>query len=295
MFGYVNPDKPELKIREFEVYRSYYCAVCKAIGRRSGQIPRLVLNYDLAFLALLLDALDAKPNMSRLERCIAHPIRKHAIAVSNPVIEYSADMNVLLAYYSLKDQWHDDRSLPGAAGMIALSYSAKKAGLRWQVQSEMMKAELEKLQSLENSRCPQIDEAAEPFAKIMETLFSFPDIEDDATKKGLSWLGYNLGRWIYLVDAVDDLEDDVKNQNYNPILIQYGFGYGDFQNESVQSFRKRIEEKLEFSLFYTLSEVDKSLKVLHIKKNEPLLENIIESGLANKSNIILRGCKESHE
>jgi hypothetical protein len=282
VFGYVNPDKPELKLREYEVYKAYYCAVCKAVGRNSGQAARLSLSYDLSFLALLLDALDPVPDHILRERCVAHPTRRHAVIAPDPAVFYAADMNVLLAYYNLRDKWIDEHSLPGAAGTLMLARAARKAGTRWPEQAAGIRARLAELQELEAAGCGSVDEAAEPFARIMEILFGCPLVKDAATRKGLAWLGYNIGRWIYLVDALDDLEDDRRNGSYNPLLKQYGL-----LNEPIAEFMERNREQMEFALLYSLSEADKALKVLDIRKNREILENVIEAGLIRKTDDVL--------
>ena len=286
MFGYVNPDRPELKVREYEVYRAYYCAVCKAIGRGAGQVPRLALHYDLAFLALLLDALSPMPNLLLQQRCVAHPARKHAIAAPTPVIAYAADMNVLLTYENLIDKWKDTRNVPGAVGALALACGAAKTARRWPDQVKEIRAQLERLNALEKAACDAADEAAEPFARIMETLFSCPLIQEETTRKGLGWLGYNLGRWIYLIDAFDDLEEDAKKGTYNPYLRQYAY-----EGQPIAEFRGKVREQAAFSLLYSLSEADKALKVLPIHKNEEILDNVLESGLVRRTDEVLAGLR----
>ncbi len=287
MFGYVNPDKPELRMREYEVYRAYYCAVCKAIGRQVGQISRLALSYDLSFLALLLDALDPAPNRLLHQRCVAHPTRRHAIASSTPVIGYAADMNVLLAYENLRDKWTDERSIPGAAGSLALAMGARKAARRWPGQVEAIRSQLVALADLEKAGCESSDEAAEPFAHIMEILFSCPLITNEAVRKGLGWLGYNLGRWIYLLDAFDDMGKDAEQGCYNPYLRQYGY-----KGEPMPAFRETVRERVSFSLLYSLSEADKALKVLDIRKNAEILDNVMEAGLIKRTDAVLGGAAD---
>ena len=110
MFGYVEPDKPELKIRDFELFRGYYCGVCKSMGKRYGQVSRLSLNYDLAFLAVLLDSISGEMPDGKIERCIVHPIRKRCVIRHNRFIDYAADMNIVLTYYNLRDKWTDEKT-----------------------------------------------------------------------------------------------------------------------------------------------------------------------------------------
>jgi len=103
MFGYILPEKPELKIKEYEIFRAYYCGVCKSIGDRFGQITRISLNYDSAFLALLLDSISRENVKIRKEKCFIHPLKKLFVARDSEVIDYASDINIILAYHNLKD------------------------------------------------------------------------------------------------------------------------------------------------------------------------------------------------
>jgi len=284
MFGYVEPDKPELKIREFDVFRGYYCSLCKTIGKRYGQIPRLSLSYDLTFLYILLDATSAFPLGGRRERCIAHPMKKRFRVFSNIFAEYASDMNVILTYYSLKDKWDDEKSLLGGTGSLALKMAFNKARKLHPEKCSAIEGYLKDLRTLEKNKCDSVDEAAEPFASLMRELFECGHIKDESTRKTLGWMGYNLGRWIYLIDAFDDLSKDIKHKSYNPILCQY-----DFNGEDVESFKERVRKALNFNLTYSLSEIEKAYSLLDIEKNKGILDNILYSGLIVKTDAILQG------
>ncbi len=135
-----------------------------------------------------------------------------------------------------------------------------------------------------------MDEASEPFAGIMQKVFEYP-AEPDSVKKILGWIGYNLGKWIYLLDAYDDIEDNIKRGAYNPLVIQFRYG----ENENVESFRERIKKEVEFILVYSLSEMEKAFSLLDAKKNKGILENIIYRGLLEKTRQVLEmgaGCDE---
>jgi hypothetical protein len=291
MFGYVEPDKPELKIREFDVFRGYYCGVCKSIGRRYGALPRLSLNYDLAFLAVLLDSAQADMTQGKLERCIAHPIKKHFVIAGNRFIDYASDMNIILSYYNLKDKWIDEKKLLGAAGMLAFRRAFKKARKRNAEKCEAIEGFLAELDELEKRNCDSMDEAAEPFASIMRTIFECPHVEDDGTRKALGWLGYNIGKWIYILDAWDDLEKDIKTGSYNPIAAQYRFEGGD-----VNEFKAGVRERIDFNLTYAMSESEKAYSLAGIVKNGGIIDNIIYSGLIVKTDKVLQGrCRKNEK
>ncbi len=290
MFGYITPDKPELKIREFEVFRGYYCGVCKSIAKRAGHRSRCVLSYDTAFLALLLDSLQKIPVTGSLKRCFVHPLKKRFIVADNPAVEYASDINILLAYYNLKDKWQDEKKLLGPAGMLLLRKGFNRVKRKYPLLVQGVQSELDSLQQLEQQRCAFMDEVSEPFAGLMRKVFEFGS-ENAAEREALGWIGYNLGKWIYLMDAYEDIEDNIKSGSYNPLLTQ--FHYGD--KEDVQVFRQRIREKTEFILIYSLSEMEKAFSLLDIQKNQGILENIVYQGLLVKTRNVLEigaGCDE---
>ena len=290
MFGYVEPDKPELKIREFDIFRGYYCSLCKTIGKRYGQVSRLTLSYDLTFLYILLDALSPLPMGGRRVRCIAHPIKKRFVIFSNIFAEYTSDMNIILTYYNLKDKWADEKNLIGGTGALALASAFKKAKKHHPEKCSTIENHLKSLSALEKNECDSIDEAAEPFAAIMRELFECGHIKDENEKKTLGWMGYNLGRWIYILDACDDLEEDIKENSYNPLVRQYNFN-----GETVRDFKQRILEPVNFSLNYSMSEIEKAYSLLGIEKNKGILDNILYSGLIVKTDSVLQGRGKENE
>ncbi len=290
MFGYVEPDKPELKMREFDIFRGYYCSLCKTIGRRYGQVSRLSLSYDLTFLYLLLDAMSPLPVGGKRENCIAHPFKKRLVIFSNIFAEYTSDMNIILTYYNLKDKWTDEKNLAGGTGALALTKAFKKAKKRHPEKSSAIEGHLKSLSELEKNGCESIDEAAEPFAAIMRELFECGHIKDESERKTLGWMGYNLGRWIYILDAYDDLEKDLKQKSYNPLIKQYTF-----DGKDIQDFKKTILEPINFSLTYSMSEIEKAYSLLGIEKNKGILDNILYSGLIVKTDQVLQGRGKENE
>lgn len=284
MFGYIVPEKPELKIKEYELFKAYYCGICKSIGRRYGQLPRFTLNYDSAFLALLLSSLaDSKAEIRR-ERCIAHPLKKRNVLKSTEILDYAADMNIVLAYYNLVDNWKDEKSVVGYTGALALRKAYKKISKRHEKKCRIIRENLERLNQLEKEKCNSIDEAAEPFSKLMAEIMAYETCcEDENREKILRWIGYNIGKWIYVLDAYDDLEKDVKNKAYNPLIYQYEYKDGD-----IKDFKTSILSNTEFILTYCLDQITKTYELLGNNKNKGLVENILYLGMLRKTDQILK-------
>ncbi len=284
MFGYVTPYKSELKVREYDMFKAYYCGLCKTLGKEFNNIVRFGLNYDLTFLVLLLSSIDEEKETITLEGCIANPIKKKLIVNTNKPLVYTANISVMLIYYKLLDDWRDEKSIKSLIGTIPFLSPLKKAKNTYNKKALIIKECLNRLTELERSKCNRIDEAADTFAKLMEEI-SVPDyIEDCKTERTLRWIGYNLGRWIYILDAYNDLDEDVKRASYNPILLQ--FNYRD--NEEIDDFKNRVATNIEFSLTMSLEAIAKGFEVINIKKNKEILENIIYMGTRHKMDLILR-------
>jgi len=290
LFGYIMPDKPELKIKEYEAFNAFYCGVCKSIGRRYGNIPRLILNYDSAFLAILLWSLEDKNLEVNRERCIVHPIKKRLLVIKNDIIDYSADINIILSYFNLEDNKRDEGSIIAKTGTVILKPIYKKLRRKYRKKCDIIEQRLEELATLEKNMCTSMDMAAEPFARIMEEVIAYnPLCKDENVEKIIRWLGYNLGKWIYLLDAFDDMEDDAKKNRYNPFLHKK-----DLKKEEISELKNRIRSRVEFNLIYSLDQIGKAYELLHAKNVRGLIENIIYLGMYKKTEKILGvgRCKE---
>lgn len=284
MFGYILPEKPELKIREYELFRAYYCGVCKSIGKRYGFLPRLTLNYDSTFLALLLSSFAGEIINAKMEKCVVHPLSKRKIIKNSDIIDYASDMNIVLAYYNLEDDWKDEKSVLSAAGMLALKGGYKKISKKYQEKCGIIKKRLKELSVLEKQKCRSMDESAEPFAKLMEEVTAYDKLcNNEKFEKILRWTGYNIGKWIYILDAFDDIENDVKQKSYNSLIYQFDFN----EKEEINEFKKRIKDRVEFNLTYSLGQIAKAYELMEIKNNAGLVENIIYLGMLRKTEQIL--------
>jgi len=283
LFGYILPEKPEMKIKEYELFRAYYCGVCKSLGRRSGQLKRFLLNYDSAFLAVLLSAVSGDTPVVKQETCIAHPIVKRYVVKNNGIVDYASDINVLLAYYNLEDDKQDEGTFISHAGTVLLRRTFKKLKRKYPAKCDIIESRLNELHKLEKEVCTSMDMAAEPFAKLMEEVTAYePLCKDKKINDILRWIGYNLGKWIYILDAYDDIEDDIKDKSYNPLVSQF-----DYANEAEAGFKERIRDRVEFNLTCSLDQIAKAFELLEVKNNVGILENIIYMGMLRKTEKIL--------
>jgi hypothetical protein len=283
MLGYVTTEKQELKMREYEIYRGYYCGVCKSIGKRYGQIPRLTLSYDAAFLAMVLASLTEEPDLVTKEHCIIHPIKKNT-AIRNDAIDYAADVMLILAWHKLQDDANDDKKVSAKAALTLLKPLYNKLRTTRGPLCDEIGDNLREMAQLEKIKSNNLDQVSETFAKILEAVFlSGPSNLDKDTQRVLSRLGYHLGKWIYLMDAWDDLEDNIKTGAYNPLIYRYEYD----RAESVEAFQERIKSTCEWHLLVCCGEMGKALDLLEIKKNNGIIENIVYLGLLRRTEKVL--------
>ena len=224
MFGYVVPLRGELKVRELDAYQGIYCGLCHTLGRRYGFLPRLLLSYDFAFLAMVLAGPERTAVLER-RRCVACPVRGKRVCPARPELDTAADASVILTYWKLRDSVADRgffRGLPARLLSILLRPAYRKAArLRPDFDRQTVSC-LEELRTLEEEGSPSLDRTADTFARILAG--AAPDTGDRARDRALGQLLYHVGRWIYLVDAWDDLEEDRAAGRYNPLLLRFPDG-----------------------------------------------------------------------
>lgn len=263
MFGYVTIDKMELKFKEYYSYKGYYCGLCMSLKNKYSNISRLTLNYDMTFLILLLSSLYEPKNKIYNSRCIAHPSKKQLI-IQNDITEYVAAMNVILSYYNLKDNWDDERDIKSLVIAKLLKKDFKKSSLELLTKKKEIEQRLKKISMLEKQNTDDIDEVSNEFGHIMEEIILY---KEDVWESTLRKLGFFLGKYIYLLDAYEDMESDRKNKSYNP-----------FNNLHVENIEKYAKELLMLNLSFLSHEIEK----LPLVQDKEIIENIIYSGIIMK-------------
>ena len=260
MFGYVTASFKELTKEQQLRYNSIYCGICRGIRSQSGNLARLGLSYDIAFLSALLMSLYEPEETSGKSACLPHPItKKHW--VDNVYIRYGADMNVALAYYNLLDDWQDDGKT--SAKLLAGALEEKVSAIRQRYPRQCGAIEdcIRKLSRLEKENCPNPDACAACFGQLMGELFVY---EDDLWSPTLRQMGDALGRFIYLLDAALDYDRDSKKGKYNPYLTM---GTG------------KDWPRWEEYLVLTMGRCTDYYEKLPLVQDKPLLDNILYSGV----------------
>lgn len=260
MFGYVTASMRELTKEQQRRYGAVYCGICRRIREQSGQLARLGLSYDMAFLAVLLMSLYEPEELGGKNSCALHPITRRDW-IDNDFVRYAADMNVALAYYNCLDDWQDDGKR--SAKWLAESYKKHLPDIedRWPRQCQTICSSIAALSELEKTGCPNPDEPAGVFGTLMGELFV---VREDLWSDTLRKMGNALGRFIYLLDAELDYDKDQRKGKYNPFLAR-----------GEEKDWARWEDYLVLTMGRCTAEFEK----LPLVQDKALLDNILYSGV----------------
>ncbi len=243
MFGYVLPAKEKLSKEDLARFESLYCGLCHTMGREYGFFSRFFLNYDFTFLAMLLSEPD-EPDCTCC-RCAAHPVKKRCAALETEALRAAAARSVVLTWWQLTDHINDSGFFAAVKYRLIrffLHRAYKKARADAPNFDRMVACNLKALSALEQQHCASLDAAAEPFAALMAAIAS--DVPDERRSRVLTQLFYHMGRWIYLVDAADDLKKDNESGAYNPLLYRYGIKSGGLTQEAKAALAATLDQSI---------------------------------------------------
>lgn len=277
MFGYVTVCEPELKVKDLKKYRAYYCGLCRTLKEDYGFMGQMTLTYDMTFAVILLSSLYETTTKHEEHRCKVHPAKRQHM-LQNEITSYAAAMNVLLAYYHMEDDWQDDRKVSSLMTKSLIQGKAKKIIEKYPRQSEIIRKSLKELGESEHENSMDIDRAAGCFGRLMAELFVW---KEDIWEKTLRKMGFYLGKFIYLMDAYEDLPEDRKKNRYNP--LKELAKRPDYEAQMEQILRMMIAEStVRFEQLPCLVDVD-------------ILRNILYDGVWNHYNKIQMKKREDNK
>ena len=277
MFGYVTVCEPELKVKDLKKYRAYYCGLCRTLKEDYGFMGQMTLTYDMTFAVILLSSLYETTTKHEEHRCKVHPAKRQHM-LQNEITSYAAAMNVLLAYYHMEDDWQDDRKVSSLMTKSLIQGKAKKIIEKYPRQSEIIRKSLKELGECEHENSMDIDRAAGCFGRLMAELFVW---KEDIWEKTLRKMGFYLGKFIYLMDAYEDLPEDRKKNRYNP--LKELAKRPDYEAQMEQILRMMIAEStVRFEKLPCLVDVD-------------ILRNILYDGFWNHYNKIQMKKREDNK
>ena len=249
MFGYIIVNKGDMKFKEFEIYHSYYCGLCQTLKERHGRAGQLSLTYDMTFLVMLLGSLYEPETKEGAVKCAAHP-------------EYGADMNVLFAYYKCKDDWEDEKKVTRLAYGRLLKRASRRVCVKYGDKARRIAGFMREFSTEEKRQNQDIDHMAGIFGNIMGEVLA---VREDEWQENLKIMGSYLGKFIYLLDAYEDVGEDIKGKRYNPLLKKY--------------HDPDFEEEIRTLLTMMMAGCCREFEKLPIIENSEILRNILYSGI----------------
>ena len=286
MLGYVKAFKPEMKIKDYELYRGVYCSLCRALGRNYSPIAQLFLSYDFAFAAVLRLAVQQGCCSFSQKRCQYNPAKKCMICSAREELDYCSHAVIITVFYKVLDNLHDKgmKSRIIAALIYPIVWLMHRKAARLAPDVDKIIGESMKMQAeTEKKKSAGIDEAAHPSADALGRVIALGFDENRA--QNLYSLGYMVGRFVYILDAADDLESDIRSGNYNPFREEFG----DIDNSAT---RERFAERAEQMLNLTHSGALDALDGTEKNRFEDILENIVFDGLENSKKTVLDKYRE---
>jgi len=287
MFGYVKTHTPQLRVCEYEAYRAAYCGLCRSMGKCTGQCSRMTLSYDFAFLVLVRLALTGQKATYEKKRCFVHPLRRRTVMCRNEQLDACAYMASILSYHKISDNVTDERGIKRLAARLVRPFVGRGRALRrggCEALDVLMRERLEALRVLERERVESVDQPAEIFGQLLA----------DTLAEGLNGMearvareiGRHVGRWIYIVDALDDYDEDVKRGRYNPFALIYP------EAEQMTC----AAEGIAVALKNELAEAENAFDLLDFEDDlqKNILQNIIYLGMPTTVEELLkkrRGCE----
>lgn len=262
MFGYIAINKAEMKFKDYDMYHSYYCGLCKRLKDNYGKSGQMTLTYDMTFLIVFLTGLYEPETTAETVNCIAHPLEKHT-ARMNAYTDYAAAMNLVLSYYKCKDDWEDEHKRKSYLALKLLKPKINGIAKIYPEKTARISSDLQKLSYYEKLGETDIDKMAGFFGDIMAEIFAY---RKDEWELSLRRIGFFLGKFIYLIDAYEDVAEDIKTQCYNPLKDAY---------ENDENFSESCRQLLTLMMAECSREFEKLPILLHAE----ILRNILYSGV----------------
>ena len=265
MLGYVKPFKPELKIKEYECYKGYYCSLCKALGKNYGIFSRLFLSFDATFFLIFCFSVKNGNVTFKEGRCPFNPVKKCFYTdIDNNEFLLTSSLSVIIFFNKLNDGIRDSSLFKRILYYLAypfVYFKYKKAKSIYPDIDEIINLSMQKQSELEKSNNSSVDLSCEPSACALGKCFALLT-ENENEKTKYYRFGYNLGRFVYLCDAFDDMKSDEKSNNYN-VFVNNGYS----------------DERIISVIRMSIGEAVNALEEIEIKSNYNIIDNTVRFGL----------------
>lgn len=286
MYGYVVPVKDNMLMQDFVLYRAFYCGICKATGKMYGQFPRFTTNYDIVFLSVLMHDCMTQDVEIEESACVCNPFKKKATIQRNELLDKLVAVNLIMSYYKAGDDVIDEGGLKKRVVRRALNKPYKKARAVMPSVEEIFRTRYEALRALERDNCSVPDRVSDCFASMLSD--TAKELLGEKSDDNILRLCYNMGKFVYLADALDDVDEDYRKKRYNPLLAALP-GYVN-RTQFIEDNKRDLE-------FLLTSTVNRAIECFNRAKprftqSTRLMENIVHVGLRAKADELLKSSKK---
>lgn len=277
MFGYLNVNKDKLEEGQLGLWQTFMCGLCVSTKKFFGNIPRMFISNDVNFFNVLFHSVTQHDVKVEQKTCFSHPISRRAILETTLLTDKLAVANVLLTYWNLYDDTVDGKSLKKKTALSLFRRAYRKAQQDFPELDEMLSVRYEELRQMEQSNCQSIDVVAHAFAQLAQAFAQL--VLGEQADEYVQTLCYNVGKWIYLIDALDDVAKDIKRSNYNPFVACYGVKSSDELSAYYAD--------LQFEMFAVLNRIAQAYNDLNLSKYTCILNNVVMDSIRNKTTQVL--------
>lgn len=277
MFGYLDIEKDKLEEGQRGLWQTFMCGLCMSTKNAYSNFPRMFISNDINFFNVLFHSVEGVDVEIENRTCFSHPLKKRSILKTTELTDELACANILLTYWNIYDDVVDDKSLAKKAALKSLKKPYAKARAQLPQMDEMLRRMYADLQKMEQSGVDGIDKVAHSFASLSQQFASI--VLKDKTSNYVETLCYNLGKWIYLIDALDDVEKDLKRGSYNVFVSSYNF-------TKVQDVAAKLDE-IQFLMYASLNRIAQSYNDLNLTKYTCILNNVLYDSIRDKTKQVL--------
>ena len=268
MFGLVRPYYKKMIKRDKCEYKCYYCGLCMGMGRNTGLISRLLVNYDVCLAYLVADSIYLDTEI-KSERCPFSIWKKVQYRDNIELLDKMSCINYILTYHKILDDINDDNSLIAKLLEFLMRKKYRNIEEKNRSKTQAVALHMQMIRNMEsNNEKISVYDSSVPFGNLLEAIMS-GCIDDPADDKVFTALCKYLGMWIYIVDACLDLKKDTKHNKYNPLKA----GYPDTKDENILAARK---DEIAVFLMSCKQSMQQLIELLSCGKNETLVQNLFE-------------------
>ncbi len=270
MFGYININQKILTEENKNAYQAYYCGLCRRLKTNCGTKGQMLLDYDMTFMIVLLTGLYELTNEETEITCALHPTKRRTVWI-NEATDYAADMNLILAYHNLIDDWKDDRAYSKKALAKMLDKDYERVKEKYPRQVAAIEEYMRKTEEIEMRKETNLDAVAGLTGEMVGEVFCW---HEDEWAEELRTLGFYMGKFIYIMDAYEDYDSDVRKKKYNPLKY------------TLQESKEDMDTFVRLVLTSMMSECAKSFERLPILLHADILRNVLYSGVWSKYELL---------